>query len=86
MPYAFMTEMALVSVSTKPVDREDKAELCIFVCCSSGKKSQFAIMSTITVYMVSIDRLHKNSSQPLKANFQKFASSNVFGMFGKLLV
>ena len=82
MPYAFMTEMALVSVSTKPVDREDKAELCIFVCFSSGKKSQFAIMSTITV-MVSIDRLHINSSQPLKANFQKFASSNVFGMFGK---
>ena len=83
MPYAFMTEMALVSVSTKPVDREDKAELCIFVCCSYGKKSQFAIMSTITV-MVSIDRLHINSSQPLKANFQKFASSNVFGMFCKL--
>ena len=84
MPYAFMTEMALVSVSTKPVDWEDKAELCIFVCCSSGKNSQFAMMSTITV-MVSIDRLHINSSQPLKANFQKFASSNVFGMFGKPL-
>ena len=68
MPYAFMTEMALVSVSTKPVDWEDKAELCIFVCCSSGNIAEFAIMSTITV-MVSIDRLHIKSSQPLKANF-----------------
>ena len=64
MPYAFMTEMALVFVSTKPVDQEDKAEICIFVCCSS----EFAIMSTITV-MVSIDRLHIKRCQPLKANF-----------------
>ena len=63
MPYAFMTEMALVSVSTKPVDREDKAELCIFVCCSPGNISEFAIMSTITV-MVSINRLHIKSCQP----------------------
>ena len=54
MPYAFMTEMALVSVSTNPVDQEDKAELCIFVCCSSGKKSQFVIKGRIQIIKMEI--------------------------------